>query len=111
MLFSIIQIGYLLILKRYNYEYIIDSFPYIINEIIIISGLIFYFGIFLNNKIKNNIKLHKIILIIIFVILTIINIIFMCFDGLKKCYVSFSKYFSNSLFIFIFLSFFLLKIP
>lgn len=94
-LFSIIQIGYLLILKRYNYEYIIDIFPYIINEIIIISGLIFYFGIFLNNKIKNNIKLHKIILIIIFVILTIINIIFMCFDGLKKCYVSFSKYFSN----------------
>lgn len=87
----IIQIVYLIILKRHNYEYVVDVMEYIINQIIILSA---------TSSIVLLIKKKKVnaIIYIMAVISTIINIAFMCNNGLKnKSIVSFSKDFSNEL--------------
>lgn len=86
------QIGYLFILKRHNYEYVIDSLFYIVNELILLSGAILSILVLKKNKIKN------IVTYILFTILTIINLIFMFHNGFKNdCTLSFSNNFSNGL--------------
>lgn len=87
----ILQVVYLIILKKHNYEYVIDAIEYIINQIIILSSA---------SSIILLLKKKKINIIVYFmtVIFTIVNISFMCNNGLKnKSVVSFSKDFSNEL--------------
>ena len=87
----ILQIVYLIIFKRHNYEYVIDALEYIINQIMILSA---------TSSIILLLKKKKINIIIYFmtVIFTIANIAFLCNNGLKnKRVVSFSKDFSNEL--------------
>ncbi len=87
----ILQIVYLIIFKRHNYEYVIDALEYIINQIMILSA---------TSSIILLLKKKKINIIIYFmaVIFTIANIAFLCNNGLKnKSVVSFSKDFSNEL--------------
>ena len=87
----ILQIVYLIIFKRHNYEYVIDALEYIINQIMILSA---------TSSIILLLKKKKINIIIYFmaVIFTMANIAFMCNNGLKnKSVVSFSKDFSNEL--------------
>lgn len=87
----ILQIVYLIIFKRHNYEYVIDVLEYIINQIMILSA---------TSSIILLLKKKKINIIIYFmaVIFTIANIAFLCNNGLKnKSVVSFSKDFSNEL--------------
>ena len=87
----ILQIVYLIIFKRHNYEYVIDALEYIINQIMILSAA---------SSIILLLKKKKINIIIYFmaVIFTIANIAFLCNNGLKnKSVVSFSKDFSNEL--------------
>jgi len=87
----ILQIVYLIIFKRHNYEYVIDALEYIINQIMILSA---------TSSIILLLKKKKINIIIYFmaVIFTIANIAFWCNNGLKnKSVVSFSKDFSNEL--------------
>lgn len=87
----ILQIVYLIIFKRHNYEYVIDALEYIINQIMILSA---------TSSIILMLKKKKINIIIYFmaVIFTIANIAFLCNNGLKnKSVVSFSKDFSNEL--------------
>ena len=87
----ILQIVYLIIFKRHNYEYMIDALEYIINQIMILSA---------TSSIILLLKKKKINIIIYFmaVIFTIANIAFLCNNGLKnKSVVSFSKDFSNEL--------------
>ena len=87
----ILQIVYLIIFKRHNYEYVIDALEYIINQIMISSA---------TSSIILLLKKKKINIIIYFmaVIFTIANIAFLCNNGLKnKSVVSFSKDFSNEL--------------
>lgn len=85
---SIIQITYIAVLKKHNYEYVIDILFYIINEIIIISAL------FSSNLLIT--KLKKVITYILAIIFSVINIAFMINNGFdNKCIVSFSKDFSN----------------
>lgn len=87
----ILQAVYLIILKRHNYEYIIDAIEYIINQIIILSAASSI--ILLQKKKKVNVITY-----FMAVIFTIVNIAFMCNNGLKnKSVVSFSKDFSNEL--------------
>lgn len=87
----ILQIVYLIILKRHNYEYVTDVMEYIINQIIILSAISSV--VFLIKKKKVNVIIGTIA-----VILTIMNIAFMCNNGLKnKSIVSFSRDFSNEL--------------
>lgn len=87
----ILQAIYLSILKRHNYEYVIDELEYIINQIIILSA-----GSSIVLLLKN--KKINIIIFCMTVIFTIVNIAFMCNNGLKnKSVVSFSKDFSNEL--------------
>ena len=87
----ILQIVYLIIFKRHNYEYVIDALEYIINQIVLLSA---------TSSIILLLKKKKINIIIYFmaVIFTIANIAFLCNNGLKnKSVVSFSKDFSNEL--------------
>ena len=87
----ILQIVYLIIFKRHNYEYAIDALEYIINQIMILSA---------TSSIILLLKKKKINTIIYFmaVIFTMANIAFLCNNGLKnKSVVSFSKDFSNEL--------------
>ena len=87
----ILQIVYLIIFKRHNYEYVIDALEYIINQIMILSA---------TSSIILLLKKKEINIIIYFmaVIFTIANIAFLCNNGLKnKSVVSFSKDFSNEL--------------
>ena len=87
----ILQIVYLIIFKRHNYEYMIDALEYIINQIMILSA---------TSSIILLLKKKKINIIIYFmtVIFTIANIAFLCNNGLKnKSVVSFSNDFSNEL--------------
>lgn len=87
----ILQIVYLIILKRHNYKYVTDVMEYIINQIIILSAISSV--VFLIKKKKVNVIIGTIA-----VILTIMNIAFMCNNGLKnKSIVSFSRDFSNEL--------------
>lgn len=89
-IFSLLQLGYIFILKERGYEYINDIIFYIINETIIISGTLISV-LFLNkNKIKN------ICMYTICGIATIINIIFMINNGFEnRCIVDYSSNFSN----------------
>lgn len=96
---SIIQLGYIflvkILLKNYNYEYIIDSLFYIINETILLSGVTFSMLLIHKSKLKNK-KITNICIILVFTILTIMNISFMCNNGLKnESTITFSKDFSN----------------
>ena len=87
----ILQIVYLIIFKRHNYEYVIDALEYIINQIVLLSA---------TSSIILLLKKKKINIIIYFmtVIFTIANIAFLCNNGLKnKSVVSFSNDFSNEL--------------
>lgn len=88
----LVQGAYLLILKKHNFEYVIDSLVYIINEIMIVSAT---FSIkFLGKRSKN----RNIITYILCLFFTIINIAFMCNNGFEnKSIISFSKDFSNEL--------------
>lgn len=93
LIFSLLLQGaYLFVLKRHNFEYVIDSLEYIINEIIIISATISIILLTKKKKIKN------FIIYILCVLFTTINIAFMCNNGFEnKCLVSFSSDFSNEL--------------
>lgn len=87
-----LQVGYIFIIKNKEYEYIIDSLLYIINEIIILSATYLLLIIGKKNKTKN------IIIGVICFILTSINIAFMLNNGIQnKSIISFSKGFSNEL--------------
>lgn len=91
-IFLLVQMAYLTVLKKHNYEYAIDILFYIVNEIIILSATISLN--FLIKKLRNK----KIITSILCIIFTIINIAFMCNNGFdNKCIVSFSSDFSNEL--------------
>lgn len=86
----LLQLGYIFILKEHDYEYVIDSLMYIVNEIIIISATLFIVLLFKYNKVRN-ISIYAIC-----TILTIINLLFFLNDGLEnKCIVDFSSNFSN----------------
>lgn len=90
-LFLILQISYIIIFKRHNYEYVADSMEYIINQLLILSAAI-SMTFLLKKK-----KLNKIIYILA-IIFTVVNISFMFNNGFKrKSIVSFSKSFSNEL--------------
>ena len=87
----ILQVVYLIILKRHNYEYVIDLIEYIINQVMILS--IACSTILLAKKKKVNVIIY-----FMAAIFTIVNITCMCNNGLKnKSVVSFSKDFSNEL--------------
>ena len=86
----LLQLGYIFILKEHDYEYVIDSLMYIVNEIIIISATLFIVLLFKYNKVRN------ISIYVVCTILTIINLLFFFNDGLEnKCIVDFSSNFSN----------------
>lgn len=86
------QVGYIFIIKNKEYEYIIDSLLYIINEIIILSATYLLLIIGKKNKTKN------IIISVICFILTSVNIVFMLNNGIQnKSIISFSNDFSSEL--------------
>lgn len=88
----IIQSVYLFVMKIKGYEYIVDSIFYFLNEILIISIFMMLIDCF---KKKN---ITKIIICIIFIVLTIINIIFMYNNTFNTKYkISFSRDFSNQI--------------
>ncbi len=89
----IIQLGYLYISKEYNFEYIIDSLFYIINEIILISALVIIW-LFKDKKIL------KIVMTIFLGIIMIINLAILFRNGFEKqSIVTFSSDLSNGLVI------------
>lgn len=90
--FFILQLGYILILKKHDYEYAVNYIFYIVNEVLILSFLGIYFTLIKNKKNIN------IIVIIFAVILTITNIVF-CINNEKdmKSIIKFSNSFSNEL--------------
>lgn len=88
----ILQMGYLFVMRPHGYEYVSDLIFYIVNEFIIISGVLF-----LCLQLKK-LKSLKIASIIFACILSIINIAFMINNAVHtKSIVSFSKIFSNEL--------------
>ncbi len=88
----VVQVGYIFIIKNKEYEYIIDSLLYIINEIIILSATYLLLIIGKKNKTKN------IIISVICFILTSVNIVFMLNNGIQnKSIISFSNDFSSEL--------------
>ena len=90
----LLQLGYLCIMKPNGYDYINDLIFYIINEFIIITGVVF-----LILQIKK-LKSVKIVAIIIAVILSIINLAFMINNAINiRTIFSFSNDFSNELVI------------
>lgn len=92
-IFILEQAIYFFILAKNDYEYVIDILLYVINEIIIISGLISINCLI--NKLRNKIRIATYILCLI---ATIVNIAFLINQGIdNKCIVSFSKDFSNEL--------------
>ena len=89
---ALLQLGYILILKKHNFEYVIDILPYVVNEIIILSATLSF------NFIFSKLKKSKVIVILFCILITVINIIFACNNGIKNhCVVSFSSNFSNEL--------------
>ena len=89
-----LQLGYLCIMKPNGYEYINDLIFYIVNELIMITGVVFL--ILQIKKLKN----IKIVAVIIAVILTTINLAFMINNGMNiRTILSFSNDFSNELVI------------
>lgn len=90
----VIQLGYQIILKRRDYEYVNDIIPYLINQIILITAIISIMFLTKKNKTK------EMITYVLFSILTVINIAFMANNAFENnCIVSFSKNFSNELVI------------
>ena len=88
----LIQGAYLYILRKHNFEYVIDILEYIMNEITIVSATISMILLTKNKRIKN------IITYILCALFSIINIAFMFNNGFKnRCIISFSSDFSNEL--------------
>ena len=88
----LIQGAYLYVLRKHNFEYVIDILEYIMNEIIIVSATISMILLTKNKRIKN------IITYILCALFSIINIAFMFNNGFKnRCIISFSSDFSNEL--------------
>ena len=88
----LIQGAYLYVLRKHNFEYVIDILEYIVNEIIIVSATISMILLTKNKRIKN------IITYILCALFSIINIAFMFNNGFKnRCIISFSSDFSNEL--------------
>ena len=84
-IFLVLQSIYFYISTKYNFEYVIDSLFYIVNEVILISAFLFLLFTFKKKKVK-------IVLVSIFGVATLINIIFMGVYGLKnKSYITFSS--------------------
>lgn len=93
-LMLLLQLGYLCIMKPNGYEYINDLIFYIVNELIMVTGVVF-----LILQIKK-LKSVKIVAIIIAVILSIINLAFMINNAINiRTIFSFSNDFSNELVI------------
>ena len=69
-IFFILQLIYFYISYKYDFEYVIDSLFYIVNEVILITAFLFLLFTFKKKK-------GKIILISIFGVATLINIVFM----------------------------------
>lgn len=93
-LFTLLQLSYIFILQRRGLTYCIDSLFYIINEIILIFGMLYFILLKPNRKIKN------IIVIIIFVLTTAINICLLLDKGfINNNYISFNENFSIGLII------------
>lgn len=91
-LMLLLQLGYLCIMKPNGYEYINDSIFYIVNKLIMITGVAF---LILQLK---KLKIIKTVTVIIAVILSIINLSFMINNGMNiKTILSFSNDFSNEL--------------
>ena len=88
-----LQCVYLFLKKRHGYEYIVDSMPCLVNQVILISAfLVLLLGFMRKNKIKN------IIVILVFTILSIINIAFAINNGFtRQSIITFSNDFSNQL--------------
>lgn len=87
-----IQLAYIFIFKKHNFEYVIDALEYIINETIIISATLSLLFLLKNFKNKNT------IILMCAAFLTIINVICLLNNGLNnKCIISFSSDFSNEL--------------
>ena len=81
----ILQLIYFYLSYKYDFEYVIDSLFYIVNEVILITAFLFLLFTFKKKKVK-------IILISIFGVATLINIVFMGVYGLKnKSYITFSS--------------------
>ncbi len=86
----LLQLGYYVILRRYNFEYVLDILPYIVNELMIISLCLS--AIYCIRKLAN----RKIMTISIFTVLTLVNIAFMANNAFKNnCIVSISSNFSS----------------
>lgn len=93
-LMLLLQLGYLRIMKPNGYEYINDLIFYIVNELIMVTGVVF-----LILQIKKS-KSVKIVAIIIAAILSIINLAFMINNAINiRTIFSFSNDFSNELVI------------
>lgn len=88
----ILQSAYIFILKRYEFEYVMDSLFYVVNEIILVTGMLFLiFGV-------KKIPVKRMYWYGLCVILTMINVAFMINNGLEnRCIVDFSSDFSNQL--------------
>ena len=88
----LIQGAYLYVLRKHNFEYVIDILEYIMNEITIVSATISMILLTKNKRIKN------IITYILCALFSIVNIAFMFNNGFKnRCIISFSSDFSNEL--------------
>ncbi len=93
-LFFCLQCGYIFILKSHDFEYIIDEFFYIVNEIILVTGTISLLLWFKKNKIKD------ISSCLVFVIATILNFSFMINnESTTNTIIDFSNNFSHELVI------------
>lgn len=87
-----IQVTYIIIVKTKGYEYVKDTIPYILNEIVILTSFLSALFLIKKSKIKN------IIISILFIILTIVNGIFLLNNGLdNECIVSISKDLKNEI--------------
>lgn len=87
-----IQVTYIIIVKTNGYEYVKDTIPYILNEIVILTSFLSALFLIKKSKIKN------IIISILFIILTIVNGIFLLNNGLdNECIVSISKDLKNEI--------------
>lgn len=93
-IFLILQLGYIFVLSKYDYEYIWDQLLYIVNEVIILFGTISI--ICLGKKLKMKYAISTSICIL----LTFINILFGINNTSKTTsIIDFSKNFSNILVI------------
>ena len=86
----LLQLGYYFVLRRYNFEYVLDILPYIVNELMIISLCLS--ALYCISKLSN----RKIMIASIFTVLTVVNIAFMANNAFKNnCIVSISGNFSS----------------